>query len=85
MNKPVTKVIEVQSLQEGVFIPKTLFGEAEELEIVFSDDKSVTIRPRRQSRVNLRQRIDARREMLRARFGQMSDSSTLIRQFRDER
>ena len=85
MNKPVTKVIEVQSLQEGVFIPKTLFGEAKELEIVFSDDKSVTIRPRRQSRVNLRQRIDARREMLRARFGQMSDSSTLIRQFRDER
>ena len=85
MNKPVTKVIEVQELQEGVFIPKSLFGEAEELEIVFSDDKSVTIRPRRHSRADVSQRIDARREALRARYGEMSDSSVLIRQFRDAR
>ena len=83
--KTLTRVVEIQGLQEGVFIPKSLFGESEELEVVFADDRSVTIRPRRRSRADVRQRMDTRREMLRARFGQMPDSSALIRQFRDER
>ena len=85
MGKLVARVVDIHELQEGIFIPKSLFGGAEELEMIVSSDQSVTIRPRRRSRADVRKRIDARREALRARFGQMSDSSVLIRQFRDGR
>jgi hypothetical protein len=70
---------------EGLFIPKALFSGYERVEIEIADDGTIVLRPGMRPLHEVCQSMDARREMLREKYGLVRDSSQLIRQDRDSR
>jgi hypothetical protein len=75
----------VQKRPEGLFIPKELIADFEHVEVDTSHPHAIVIRSPTRAQVleRLLVRIDQRREAIRARRGQLDDSSALIRADRE--
>jgi|GraSoiStandDraft_10_1057309.scaffolds.fasta_scaffold1326656_1 hypothetical protein len=76
---------QVQKSPEGLFIPKDLIADFEDVEVDTSHPHAIVIRSRARTQhlATLLARIDQRREAIHARRGLLDDSSALIREDRE--
>jgi hypothetical protein len=76
---------QVQKRPEGLFIPKDLIADFEHVEVDTSHPHAIVIRSptRAEALERLLARIAQRREAIRARRGQLEDSSAVIRADRE--
>jgi hypothetical protein len=76
---------QVEKSAEGLFIPKDLIADFEHVEVDTSHPHAIVIRSRTRTQqlATLLARIAQRRETIRARCGELDESSTFIREDRE--
>jgi hypothetical protein len=76
---------QVEKRLDGIFVPKELIADFEDVEVDTSHPHAIVIRSpaRKKELTALLTRIDKRREAIQARRGTLGDSSALIREDRE--